>query len=689
MTIYRGHTNIWFARIILLLFSAVLQSALLSAASNITMSQPNGGEEICAGKNMLIRWTSNEVSSVRIELSDDGGLSFPYLLIAATDALSGRWLWEIPNSQASGEQYRIRVIDELNYDTGDTSESDFTIHARTGISLQPESYSFCAGGTAIFRVSASGQNLEYQWEKDGNMIPNATLPTLYINNAQKEDEGEYRCFVKGLCDSVFSDAGRLTIKDSPKVTSDPQGDTLCKGDNITLSIKASGVGLNYAWTLNGRHIIGSNSYELRLQNVTKKDSGAYRCIVSGACQPKDTSETAYVLVYDYPHIIKMPNSQTVTEGNKAVFVLEAGGDGLHYQWQKDGKDIEGKTANILTIPSVVMADSGSYVCLIENKCGKMKTKEALLKVVEPDKPVIELTMNSVDFGNVGVGKTKDTLLAHIIHNNSQVPLTINSIKIIGSDAGDFNIFGISFPVSIPAEQYKDINIEFVPASLGVKAATVTFNTNADNIVSISLIGFGIKINNELTVNNWDFGDVLIGSTNQISHNFIKNIGTNTITIQQPKVKSYDSLNFRLLDEEDYPKTINAGDSAESKFMFIPTIAKSYEVQVLVKNSTNNDLWFRLKGKGLLTDVPTRNKNGEINIFPNPAIDYCEFRLGKSDEATIIICDIYGNRIIQLNNINGDYKWNLSGTNNARCSTGVYLIKIITKEKVFMEKLIIL
>jgi len=670
---------------------SVFSQNLLFARASIDLESPDGGETICAGSDLEISWTVVNVLNVRIELSDDGGNTFPYLLVASTDAAAGKWLWTIPDNQAEGNQYRIRIINIIAPDIADTSENNFTIYARTGFTQTPEPLTICSGETAVFRVSALGHDLTYQWLKNSSPISGANQPALYINDASEDDEGYYSCKVTGFCGIALSDSAFLNIKDSPKITADPVGDTLCAGKSITLRAEASGVGLNFSWNKNGQHIPGSNTSELILNNLTKADSGDYVCIVSGACHPKDTSKPAYVVVYNYPRIILAPQSQTVSEGTNVTFTVKASGDGLHYQWQKNGTDIADSTNTTLTLHSVTKADSGSYTCVITNKCSKMITKAAILNVIATEKPVIELTVSSVDFGNVGLSNNKDTLLANVIRNSSQLPLIINSIKIIGPDAGDFNVFGINFPITIPAGHSRNMNIEFVPASLGVKTATVTFNTNAENVVSISLIGYGIESHDDLIANDWDFGDVLIGSENQISHNVIKNISRENIaiTIQLPVVMSYDSLNFRLLDDEDYPKTINPGDSAETNFMFVPTVAKTYEVQVVVKNSGTKDLLFKLKGKGLLTDVSEYSEDSNIRIYPNPATDYCEFNFkGLGTVNTVSVCDIYGKAIIRFNNMKSGFRWDLHTSYNSKCPAGLYFVLISTKDGVYVKKLII-
>ena len=61
----------------------------------------------------------------------------------------------------------------------------------------------CVGGSAIFRVSANGQNLQYQWKKDGTVIPGATGTTYSVFNAATTDAGTYNVTVTGDCLSLI------------------------------------------------------------------------------------------------------------------------------------------------------------------------------------------------------------------------------------------------------------------------------------------------------------------------------------------------------------------------------------------------------------------------------------------------------------------------------------------------------
>ena len=70
------------------------------------------------------------------------------------------------------------------------------------------------GEAVIFQCSAKGTGaLSYEWEKDGKKL-NEKRPIFIINNANRKDQGYYRCI-------VTNDAG---IKATPAVLLD----VLCK-----------------------------------------------------------------------------------------------------------------------------------------------------------------------------------------------------------------------------------------------------------------------------------------------------------------------------------------------------------------------------------------------------------------------------------------------------------------------------
>ena len=83
-----------------------------------------------------------------------------------------------------------------------------------------------------------------------------------------------------------------------------------------------------------------------------------------------------------------PSDQIVAQNGTANFSVNASGDGLTYQWQKDGTNIpnndtrfSGVSTSALTISNVEANDAGVYKCIVSNGAGDMVTSnEATLTV---------------------------------------------------------------------------------------------------------------------------------------------------------------------------------------------------------------------------------------------------------------------------------------------------------------------
>ena len=73
---------------------------------------------------------------------------------------------------------------------------------------------------------------------------------------------------------------------------------------------------------------------------------------------------------------------SIIPGKSAGFMVTATGDGLMYQWQKDGIDIIGATLSTYILSSVVESDAGEYQCVVSNRAGHVTSNAAYLTVCE-------------------------------------------------------------------------------------------------------------------------------------------------------------------------------------------------------------------------------------------------------------------------------------------------------------------
>ena len=120
--------------------------------------------------------------------------------------------------------------------------------ARTGssapvITTHPDSKTVAKGQNVSFTVTASGQNLAYQWQRNGVDIPGATSATFSLNPAELTDDGaQFRARVSNSGGSVTSNAATLTVLDDEAPTAQiltPEVDTTYAG-GTTISFSGAG-----------------------------------------------------------------------------------------------------------------------------------------------------------------------------------------------------------------------------------------------------------------------------------------------------------------------------------------------------------------------------------------------------------------------------------------------------------------
>ena len=80
------------------------------------------------------------------------------------------------------------------------------------ITVQPVSLTLIVPGQpATFTVTATGDNLMYQWQKDGVDIVGATSATYTIEVIAESDTGMYRCVVSNAAGPITSTPASLTV----------------------------------------------------------------------------------------------------------------------------------------------------------------------------------------------------------------------------------------------------------------------------------------------------------------------------------------------------------------------------------------------------------------------------------------------------------------------------------------------
>jgi hypothetical protein len=262
----------------------------------------------------------------------------------------------------------------------------------TSITAQPQTTQVCPGATATFTVSAvGGGTLSYVWKhnsttlSNGGNITGATTNSISISGVSLNDVGSYNVIITGTCGNATSTTVNLSMTAAaPVINQNPTSQSVCVGQtNIPFIAAGSGTSITYQWTKNGVNIAGATASTYTLPVAGISDSGSYVCIVSNPCSSLPTT-AAHLTVSPYTTITTEPvATQTACTGSSASFSVTAVGGSLTYQWKKNGINISGAISATYSIPSVVPADSGRYVCYVLGSCGRDTSVTSVLSVTSP------------------------------------------------------------------------------------------------------------------------------------------------------------------------------------------------------------------------------------------------------------------------------------------------------------------
>jgi len=89
--------------------------------------------------------------------------------------------------------------------------SDNPVPPPPSITRQPANTKVTLGDTAMFSVAASGENLLYQWFKNGSVIPGANAAQLMLAKTTVADSGSYSVVVSNSSGSTMSAAATLLV----------------------------------------------------------------------------------------------------------------------------------------------------------------------------------------------------------------------------------------------------------------------------------------------------------------------------------------------------------------------------------------------------------------------------------------------------------------------------------------------
>ncbi|PYK62674.1 MAG: hypothetical protein DME21_05600 [Verrucomicrobia bacterium] len=151
------------------------------------------------------------------------------------------------------------------------------------ITIQPESQTVGENSSATLSVTATGDNLVYQWAFNGHSIPDGTNASYALTNAGSGNAGSYEVFVSNPAGFVASTLASLTVvgaSRAPVITVQPVSQTVTENSSATFSVTAEGDHLAYQWWFNGYPLPDGTNAACTLMNAGGDNAGDYQVVVS-------------------------------------------------------------------------------------------------------------------------------------------------------------------------------------------------------------------------------------------------------------------------------------------------------------------------------------------------------------------------------------------------------------------------
>jgi hypothetical protein len=229
---------------------------------------------------------------------------------------------------------------------------------------------------------------------------------------------------------------------SPIISTHPSSLTTLQGNSATFEVQASGESISYQWYKNGLEIIGAKNNILTIQNVSLADAAEYTVVIksTNGSDPITSNAAKLNFTFALPDVSINENGTTTLNAN----VL---GEGLKYQWMKNGVPILGQTSSVLTFDKVKPEQSGSYSVVLTDQNNKEHTSQNSKIDVNP-LPVISSQPSNVSVyegGNATMRVTTKGYSHSFQWNKDGMPIpgetknTLSFSDVISRDQGDYTV----------------------------------------------------------------------------------------------------------------------------------------------------------------------------------------------------------------------------------------------------------
>jgi hypothetical protein len=327
------------------------------------------------------------------------------------------------------------------------------------ITVQPVIVSVYIGDSATLAVTVEGASpLTYQWYRNALPISGATAASYTIPSVTSNDLAVYHVVATNSFGSAQSLPTTVFVTKRPQtITLTPTTATTTAGSSLLLTTTSTAnlpVSLNL---VSGAAVLSGTTLTSPGGNVVVRASQAGNETYAAA-EPVEGTYT-FVVGGVSPFITSPPLDQTVTVGTAVTFRASAiGSPAPTLQWQKDGENLPGATAPVLTLATTTTADAGRYTVVATNSSGTANATATLVVRAPPvitTAPVSQSVLAgdrvSLTVGATGVPSPTFQWRKNGVAINGATNSTLTFASVAATDAGRFEVVATNALGSVTSE----------------------------------------------------------------------------------------------------------------------------------------------------------------------------------------------------------------------------------------------
>jgi Secretion system C-terminal sorting domain/Domain of unknown function (DUF4886)/Immunoglobulin domain len=207
------------------------------------------------------------------------------------------------------------------------------------------------------------------------------------------------------------------------ITQHPINVITCSGEDVIFEVDATNA-TSYQWLKDDNSIEGETSSNITIANVSFSDIGNYTCEVGGDFGSPIKTNPATIELMQNTEITQQPIDIQTIHGSEVMFLVEAKGNNLSYQWRFNEIEIDGEKENLFTIPSVSSENSGYYDVIVSGTCGIATSNKAELNITVSINEIADFGVNVYPNPSTGIiniaNKTNKSFEFEIVNLKGQV-----------------------------------------------------------------------------------------------------------------------------------------------------------------------------------------------------------------------------------------------------------------------------